>query len=58
MKQILTIFGSTGDLTIRKLLPAIKRLIDSDLIEQPFKVLLIGRRDYDLQGYIDFVKKN
>ncbi|MDY0346390.1 MAG: glucose-6-phosphate dehydrogenase [Acholeplasma sp.] len=58
MRNIITIFGSTGDLTIRKLLPAIKRLLEEKLLEKDTLVLAIGRRDYQTVEYLDFVKKN
>ena len=57
MRNIITIFGSTGDLTIRKLLPAIKRLLEEKLLEKDTLVLAIGRRDYQTVEYLDFVKK-
>lgn len=58
MKNIITIFGSTGDLTIRKLLPAIKKLIEEGLLGKDTRVVAIGRREYTKKDYLDFVKRN
>ena len=49
----LVIFGSTGDLTFQKLLPALARLnqISSHLIQ---KIFLIGRQGKNLEEYITY----
>ncbi|MBW3636446.1 MAG: glucose-6-phosphate dehydrogenase [Armatimonadetes bacterium] len=44
---ILTIFGATGDLTRRKLLPAIYDLAAQDLLPDAFAVVGFGRRPQD-----------
>lgn len=54
---IITIFGSTGDLTARKLLPALTKLKKDNLIPEDTTILLIGRRDYTLEQYLDAVFK-
>ena len=49
MKQLtFTIFGGTGDLTFRKLLPALYNLQAQSKLEEDFSIVIIGRRDYDL----------
>ncbi len=48
---ILTIFGATGDLTHRKLLPALYALFSSNLIPQDARIYAIGRRDLTEQDY-------
>ncbi|MFB6245704.1 MAG: glucose-6-phosphate dehydrogenase, partial [Candidatus Nanohaloarchaea archaeon] len=48
--QVFIIFGGTGDLAKKKLLPALKRLREKG-IEQP--VLAVGREDFDIHGYIE-----
>ncbi len=56
MKDIIfVIFGSTGDLTSRKLLPAISRLYQQEQISKNIKVVAVGRRDYDTNQYLDYV---
>ncbi|MFB6245336.1 MAG: glucose-6-phosphate dehydrogenase [Candidatus Nanohaloarchaea archaeon] len=48
--QVFIMFGGTGDLAKKKLLPALKRLHEKG-IEQP--VLAVGREDFDIHGYIE-----
>jgi len=43
---IITIFGASGDLTKRKLMPALFDLYRKDLLPQNFAILGIGRTDY------------
>ena len=40
------IFGATGDLTARKLVPALYNLLTAKLLNERFVVVGIGRRDY------------
>lgn len=51
----LTIFGGTGDLTKRKLLPALYNLYAAGILKDCFEVVCIGRRPYSQEDYIDFV---
>ena len=46
-----TIFGGTGDLTFRKLLPALYNMSLSGQLSPDDRVLIIGRRDYTDQVY-------
>ncbi len=56
MKDIVfVIFGSTGDLTSRKLLPAISKLYSEQQISSNIAVIAIGRRDYDTNKYLEYV---
>lgn len=55
---IITIFGSTGDLTSRKLLPAITKLYTEKQISENVLVLALGRRDYDTKSYLEFVSQS
>lgn len=48
---VFTIFGGTGDLTFRKLLPALYNIEASEDKELCTKVLVIGRRDYSSETY-------
>lgn len=47
----ITIFGGTGDLTFRKLLPALYTMNRTGKLPPHSKILIIGRRDYDTQSY-------
>ena len=49
---IITIFGATGDLTFRKLLPAISRLYIDEEISKNTLIVALGRRDYDTHSYL------
>ena len=44
--QLIVIFGGTGDLTFRKLLPALYNMDQSNTLPKGSKVLIVGRRDY------------
>lgn len=45
------IFGGTGDLTYRKLIPALYNLSQRELLGDDFSIIAIGRRDYDTTAY-------
>ena len=47
----LTIFGGTGDLTFRKLLPALYTMDLAGKLPKDSRIVIIGRRDYDSAGY-------
>jgi glucose-6-phosphate 1-dehydrogenase len=51
-----TLFGATGDLAYRKLIPALYNLHSLDLLEDGFKILAIGRRDYSAQDYHELLR--
>lgn len=44
--QLITIFGGTGDLTFRKLLPALYNMDRSRTLPKGSKILIVGRRSY------------
>lgn len=48
------IFGATGDLTIKKLLPALEILFNDG---RDFYVVGVGRRDFSHEGYRSFVRE-
>lgn len=56
MKKIITIFGSTGNLMYKKLLPALNTLIKNNYLAKDTKVYLIARKDYSLTDYISEAK--
>lgn len=51
----LTIFGGTGDLTYRKLLPALYNLYVSHQ-KTDIQIVIIGRRAYDHESYCDIIR--
>ena len=51
-----TIFGRTGDLTFRKLLPAFYNLQAQKKLADDFSIVIIGRRAYDHDSYCEEVK--
>lgn len=50
----ITIFGATGDLSYRKLMPALYNLFSRNVIED-FRICAIGRRDYGKSDYVDMI---
>lgn len=54
---LITIFGATGDLTSRKLLPAIARLYTEKQIPEKTKIIALGRRDYSTTSYLDVMNE-
>ena len=51
MKTLLVIFGITGDLSTRKLLPALSDII-SDQPERELEILGVSRRDLDARQLV------
>jgi glucose-6-phosphate 1-dehydrogenase len=49
----ITIFGATGDLTARKLLPALTELIKK---EYDIHIFAVGRRSFDVETYLEFMQ--
>ena len=49
--QILIIFGASGDLTRRKLMPALYNLFRKDLLPDKFAVIGVGRTQMDDDGF-------
>jgi glucose-6-phosphate 1-dehydrogenase len=47
----MVIFGATGDLTSRKLMPALYNLLSSKLLNDKFAVVGIGRREYSDEAF-------
>ena len=54
--HIVTIFGGTGDLSFRKLLPAFYNLFANDQIPDSFHIVVIGRQDLDTNSYRERLK--
>lgn len=51
MSCILVIFGGTGDLTHRKLMPALYNLMCSNMLTENFAVVSVGRREKSDETY-------
>ncbi len=56
--HILIIFGASGDLTRRKLIPALSELQKLGLLPEKFAVLGIGRSAYDDESYRELISKH
>lgn len=56
-EQVFTIFGGTGDLTFRKLLPALYNLEAAQDKESCSRIVIIGRRDYDSETYRNIARE-
>jgi len=48
---VMVIFGATGDLTARKLFPALYNLAKSNLLSREFAIVGIGRNDYSVDEF-------
>jgi glucose-6-phosphate 1-dehydrogenase len=53
MSTILVLFGGTGDLTNRKLMPALYNLVYDKLLPEKFAVVAVGRREKTNEQYRD-----
>ncbi len=56
--HILIIFGASGDLTRRKLIPALRELQKLELLPEKFAVLGIGRSVYTDETYREMISKS
>lgn len=56
--HILVIFGASGDLTRRKLIPALAELLKLKLLPDHFAVLGIGRSKYEDDSYREMISKH
>ncbi len=55
IKNNFVIFGGTGDLSYRKLCPALYNLFVSGKIGEDSRVVAIGRRDYTTEDFLDII---
>lgn len=56
MHKAFTIFGGSGDLTYRKLLPALYKIYSDYTDETMFRIVAIGRRTYSTEEYIEIAQ--
>ncbi len=54
----MVIFGATGDLTRRKLIPAMYKLYLEKLLPEKFSIVGFARRDYTDESFRDFVMES
>lgn len=52
---ILTIFGATGSLSADYLLPAIFHMETEGLLPKDFKLIAVGRKDFNKETFLDFI---
>jgi len=55
--MIFTIFGATGDLTTKKLIPALYSLYTDTQLPVAYDIICIGRREYNTALFLDEVKQ-
>lgn len=56
MSTYFIVFGSTGNLMYKKLLPAFSALLKQELYPKDLKIIAVGRRDYDTQDYLEEIQ--
>ena len=56
--QTLTIFGATGDLTHRKLMPALFAMQESGLLEADLAIVGFARREYDDENFREWMAES
>lgn len=55
--HVIVIFGASGDLAGRKLIPALKSLLDQDLLPDQFAILGLGRTSYTSEQFREHMKE-
>ncbi|HBR03722.1 MAG TPA: hypothetical protein DD738_14055 [Ruminiclostridium sp.] len=58
LSAIMVIFGGTGDLTHRKLMPALYNLVVDSLLPGHFAIVSVGRREWHHQQYREEVLRS
>lgn len=56
MKPLFAIFGATGNLTFKKLLPALAALYHQGHLASHTQILLIGRSSHSVASYLEYAK--
>ena len=54
----IVIFGGAGDLSFRKLLPALYMAHLHDKLDASARIIAVGRQEWTRQEYLDFIDKN
>jgi glucose-6-phosphate 1-dehydrogenase len=55
---VLVIFGASGDLTKRKLVPALFSLFEQNLLPEKFAILGVGRTSFDDESFRKYICEN
>lgn len=55
---VLVIFGASGDLTKRKLVPALFNLYEQKLLPEKFVILGVGRKSFDDESFRKYIGEN
>ena len=55
---IICLYGSTGDLSFRKLIPALSKLKLNNKLPDKTLILALGRREYTTETYLEFIETN
>src|SRR5258708_13829005 len=55
---VMVIFGATGDLTARKLFPALYNLAQSNMLSQDFAIIGVGRNDFSTEQFRQVMGEN
>lgn len=58
MPSVMVIFGGTGDLTHRKLMPSLYNLFYQNILPDDFAIVSVGRREFDEEEYRSQVKES
>lgn len=56
-KLIITLFGSTGDLVAKKILPSIAELIEGKLLPENMAIFALGRKNFDTDKYLEYIEE-
>src|SRR5437868_2745711 len=56
--HVMVLFGATGDLSHRKVFPALAQLWRTNLLPQDWMLVAIGRRPYDDESFREDLKKS
>lgn len=56
MKTVIVIFGASGDLTGRKLMPALYKLYKRGVISRDFNIIATGRKEFTNIEYVNFIR--
>ena len=54
----IVIFGGAGDLSFRKLLPALYMAHLHDKLDATARIIAVGRQEWTRQAYLDFIDQN
>ncbi|MBN2650845.1 MAG: glucose-6-phosphate dehydrogenase [Spirochaetales bacterium] len=55
---VFVLFGSTGDLALKKLLPSLYSLHCQGELGDDFKIVAVGRREFDHKDFVDFIQQS